>query len=140
MAKYVLRDAMVVINAVDLSDHVSAATIETSRPEVDVTSMGADYMETVGGIPDVTITVTFFQDHAAGEVDATLWPLSSTDTPFTVAIRPTSAAISATNPEYQMSALMYSYSPISGDVGSASSTDVTFRNAAQTGLVRDVTP
>lgn len=72
MAKHVLRDAQVTVNAVDLSDHVSSVTIETSRPEVDVTSMGADYMETIPGIPDATITVTFFNDYAAGEVYATL--------------------------------------------------------------------
>ena len=140
MAKHVLKDAQVVINAVDLSDHVSSVTIESARPEVDVTSMGADFMETIAGIPDATITVSFFNDYAAGEVDATLWPLASSDTPFTVAIRPTTAAISATNPEYQMSSLLFNYSPIAGDIGSANTTEVTFRNAAQTGLVRDVTP
>lgn len=140
MAKHVLRDAQVTVNAVDLSDHVSSVTIETSRPEVDVTSMGADYMETIPGIPDATITVTFFNDYAAGEVYATLQPLSTTDTPFTVAIRPTTAAISATNPEMQMSSLMYTFSPLSGDIGSANTTEVTFRNASQTGLVYDITP
>lgn len=140
MAKYVLRNAQVVVNAVDLSDHVSAVNIESTRPEVDVTSMGAQAMETILGIPDASITVSFFQDHAAGEVDATLSPLSTTDTPFTVAVRPTTSAISATNPEWQMTSLMPNYHPINGDVGSASSTEVVFRNASQVGLVRDVTP
>lgn len=140
MAKHVLKDAQVVVNAVDLSDHVSAVTVETTRPEVDVTAMGADYMETMPGIPDATITVSFFNDYAAGEVYATLQPLSLTDTPFTVAVRPTTAAISATNPEMQMSALMYSFNPLGGDVGSANTTDVTFRNASQTGITYDVTP
>jgi hypothetical protein len=140
MAKYVLKDAYVSVNSVDLSDHVSSVTIETTRDEVDVTAMGNDYKEILFGISDATATVAFFQDHAAGEVDATLFPLSTSDTPFPLAIRPNSGAISATNPEFQMSVLMANYSPIAGDVGSASTTDVTFRNAAQTGLVRDVTP
>lgn len=140
MAKFVLKDAMVVINAVDLSDHVSSVTIESTRPEVPVTSMGDDFAVFIAGIGDASVTVAFFQDFAAAEVDATLWPLSTTDTPFTVAVRPTSGAISTTNPEFQMTALMFGYSPIAGDVGSASTTEVTFRNAAQTGLVRDTTP
>lgn len=140
MAKFVLKDAMVVINAVDLSDHVSAVSVETTRPEVEVTSMGDDFQSFIAGIGTADITVTFFNDFAAGEVYATLWPLSTTDTPFVVAIRPTTAAISATNPEFQMTSLMFGFSPLSGDIGSAATTEVTFKNAAQTGLVADVTP
>lgn len=141
MAKFVLRDAMVVINGTDLSDQARAVTITTSRPEVDVTSFGADFQEFVGGIPDASMEVEFFQNFAAAKVDATLWPLVNSDTPFTLAIRPTSAAISTTNPEYQMSALLLGdYNPIAGDVGSAATTTVTFRNAGQAGIVRDVTP
>jgi hypothetical protein len=141
MARHVLRDAMVTVNAVDLSDHVSSVTVETTRPEVDITSMGADFMETIGGIPDATITVSYFNDYAAGEVDATHWPLVGADTPFAVNVRVTSAAISSTNPEYQMpSALLYNYNPIAGDIGSANTTEVTYRNAGTLGIVRDVTP
>lgn len=140
MAKFVLKTAVVTINAVDLSDHFSEITIETERDEVDVTAFGAANKELLAGLGDATITGTAFQDFAAGELDATLWPLSTSDTPFTVAVKPTNAAISATNPEYQMSALLFTYSPIAGAVGQASTTEVTFRNASQAGLVRDVTP
>lgn len=140
MAKHVLRDVVHTVNAVDLSDHVSAVTIETTRPEVDVTSMGADYMETIPGIPDATITVSYFNDYAAGEVYATLQPLSTTDTPFTVTVRPTSSAISATNPNIEMSALMYTFNPVGGDIGSANTLEVTYRNASQAGLTYDTTP
>jgi hypothetical protein len=140
MAKFVLKTPVVTINAVDLSDHISEVTIETTRDEVDVTAFGAANKETLAGLGDATITMQAFQDFAAGEIDATLWPLSTSDTPFTVAVKPTNAAISATNPEYQMSALLFSYSPIAGGVGEASTTEITFRNASQVGLVRDVTP
>lgn len=140
MAKTILKTATVSVNGVDLSDHVSSVTIETSRPEVDVTAMGAVNMEFLAGIGDASITVDFFQDFAAAEVDATLWPLSSSDTPFEVIVKPTSGAISATNPAYTMSALLMTYNPIDGSVGEASTTSVTFRNASQTGLVRDITP
>jgi hypothetical protein len=140
MAKFVLKTPVVTINAVDLSDHVSEAVIETVRDEVEVTAFGAANKEILAGLGDATITLQVFQDFAAAEVDATLWPLSTTDTPFTVAIKPTNGAISATNPEYQLSVLMFTYSPINGAVGAASTTEVVFRNASQTGLVRDVTP
>ena len=140
MAKFVLKNPIVRINGVDLSDHFSEIAVETSRDEVEVTSFGAAFKEFLAGLGDATMTGNVFQDFAAGEVDSTLWPLSTSDTPFEVAIRATSAVISATNPEYQMQALRLTYSPISGSVGEASTTEVTFRNAAQTGVVRDVTP
>lgn len=134
------RDARVEINGVDLSDHISEVTIETSRAENDITAFGAVNRVTVAGLGDATITMTAFQDFAAAEVDATLWPLSSSDTPFNVFVRPTTGAISATNPEYQMSSLLFEYSPIAGSVGEPLTTPLTFRNASQSGLVRDVTP
>jgi hypothetical protein len=140
VAKFVLKTPVVTVNSIDLSDHVRSATVETSRPEVDVTAFGAANQEVLAGIGTASITLEFFQDFAGGEVDATLWPLSSSDTPFVVAVKPTNGAISATNPEYQLTCLMFDYSPIAGAVGEASQTSVTFRNASQTGLVRDVTP
>lgn len=136
MAHFVLKDAVVTVDGVSLSDHVSEVSIETERDEVDVTAMGATNKVFVAGLGDATITVTMFQDFAAAEVDATLWPLSSSNTPFIVTVKATSAATSATNPLYSMTSLMYGYSPLSGGIGDASSTEVTFRNASQAGLTR----
>jgi hypothetical protein len=56
-----------------------------------------------------------------------------------VSVKPTNASISATNPEYSMMALLYTYSPIAGAVGEAATTEVVFRNASSTGLVRAFT-
>jgi hypothetical protein len=140
MSKTILNDCMVVVNGVDLSDHARSATIETTRDEVEVTSFGAQSKEYLLGLGDATITVEFLQDFDSGEVDETLWPLSQSDTPFTVAVRPTSGAIAADNPEYSMSAVLTTYNPIAGQVGAESATTVTFRNASQAGITRDVTP
>lgn len=140
MAKFVLKSAVVVLNSVDLSDHVSSVTIETTFDETDTTAFGATYKEFLQGLGDATIELSMFQDFAAGEVDATLWPLSQSGAPFPVAIKPASGAISAANPEYQMTGVLLSYNPIDGGVGDASTTEVTIRNAAQVGLVRDITP
>jgi hypothetical protein len=140
MAKMVFKNGFISVNGVDISDHVTEVTIDTSRDEVDVTAMGSTNREFVAGLGDATISITAFQDFAAAEIDATMWPLSTTDTPFPVSVRPVNGAISATNPEYQMTALLFAYTPISGGVGSAMSTPLTFRNASPTGLVRDTTP
>lgn len=140
MAKFVLKDADVSVSDVDISDHVSSVTINTERDQVDVTSMGATNKESLAGLGDATITLEVFQDFAASELDSTMWPLSTTDTPFEVKIKPTSAAVSSSNPMYIMSSLLYTYSPLDGTVGEASTTTLEFRNASQDGLVRITDP
>ena len=135
MAKSVVFDARIEINSVNLSDHCRTLALESSRDEVDLTSMGASYREMAAGLADATITATFFQDFAAGSVHATLQPLyDAPNTPFNVKLRPTFAAISATNPEFTMSARLFNYSPLNATVGEASTMDLTFRNASQAGV------
>jgi hypothetical protein len=140
MAKIVLKDVVIVLNSVDFSDHADSVTIESEFDEVESSAFGAVFKEYQVGLGDATITVGMQQDFAAGEVDATLWPLAIAGTSFAVAIKPTSAAISATNPEYQMTARLYGYSPLDGSIGDLSTTEITLRNASTTGLVRDTTP
>lgn len=104
---------------------------------VDVTAFGSTYKEILSGLGDAKITLAFFQDFAAAKVDATLWPLVGTTFPVTV--KPTSAAVSTTNPRYDMTGTLLSYAPIAGAVGAASTTNVEIVNAASTGLTRNVT-
>lgn len=136
MAKFVLRDAVVTVDGTDLSGHCSSATIETTFDEVDLTGFGSVYREFGQGLGDATITLTVFQDFAASEVDSVLWPLSQSGGTFTVAVKADDAATSDTNPEYSMLGRLFSYSPIAGAVGDASSTDVSIRNAGTAGLTR----
>ena len=137
MAKLVLTGAQVLVNAVDVSNHVQSVNIEVQRDEVDVTSMGDVNKEIVLGLGDVTMTVTVFNDYAVGNIDSQMFALNATNTPFTVEIRPTTGARSTSNPGYTMSALLPNYNPINGSVGDAVTTDLVFRNAAQAGLARN---
>ena len=138
MAKFVMKDAVLTVNSVNLSDHTSSVSIEVTTDEVDVTSMtAASYREFLDGFKDATVTATFFQDFAAASVDATLWPLFSGGSVFPVTVKATSAATSSTNPIYSLpAAKMFGYTPIGGGVGDASSTDVSFRNSGTAGLTR----
>lgn len=132
-----LVDAFVSVNGIDVSDHVTSVTIEQTTPEVDITTMGSAFQVFTPGIPDGTITVTFMQDFAASEIDPILSPLYSAGTPFPVVVRADSATVGPANPSFTMgSARMYSYSPIAGDIGSALTTEVAFRNAGTAGIVR----
>lgn len=117
MAHLVLRDASVVVNGVDLSDHVSEVALGTSRNIEEDTAMGANGVSRLAGLRDESITLTMRQDFAAAEVDATLWPLYSGGTAFTVVVKPTSAAVGATNPTFTATCLIEEYAPLSGSVG-----------------------
>lgn len=140
MAKLVGDDVVLTVNGVNLSDHVTAVDVGGTTPQIETTAMGSPFQEFIGGIPTAEWTVTFQQDFDAAKVDATLFPLWSAGNTFAMTAKPTSAAVSATNPEYQMTARLFEYHPIAGDVGSLMTTDVAFMNAASTGLVRDTTP
>lgn len=139
MAKFVLKNPTVLINAVDLSDHCSKCTIETKFDSVDVTAFGATYKAALQGMGDATMTFTFFQDFAAGSVDATLWPLSQSGNTFLISVKPTNAVVGVLNPRFDMTGVLLSYNPIDGGVGDASSTDVSIPNAGTSGLTRNTT-
>jgi hypothetical protein len=136
MSKLVFVNGLVLINANDLSNHVQSVDIEGVRTEVDVTSMGDVNSEIVLGLGDVTATVVFFNDYAAGSIDSILFPLWQTNTPFPVEFRPVNAARSTSNAAYTMTALLPTYAPINGGIGTAVTTSCAFRNAAQVGLQR----
>ncbi len=136
MATLVLLDASVVINAVDLSDHVRSVTINYSADMVEDTSMGDDTHLMKGGLKNWSMDVEFAQDYASSQVDVTLFSLVGST--FTVAVKPTSGAISATNPSYGGTGILESYTPIGGSVGELLVAPITIQAAST--LVRDVTP
>lgn len=134
MAITVLNNAQVLVNGVDLSDHVSKVTVKDQRTSVDVTAMGATNKTVTKGLGDGSITIDFFQDFAAGKVHATLQPLIGSSTGVSVEVRPTNAARSATNPAVLMTGLLMNYSALDGKVGDASAISAEFVNASQSGL------
>jgi hypothetical protein len=137
MSKFVFTDAVVFINTVDLSDHVESVTLATSADAVELTAMGATAREYGSGLKNGSLSVTFFQDYAASEVDVTLFSLVGAAA-FACTVKPTSAAISATNPEFQFNALLTDYSgPVDASVGDAAKASATFQ--LTTAVTRDVT-
>lgn len=134
MAIFALTDAFVSINGVTLSDHSNNVTVEDTRDPVDITAFGATNKAVTKGLGDGSITVTMFQDFAAGKTHATLQPLIGSSTPVTIEVRATSAARSATNPAALMSGLLMNYNMLSGGVGEASTITATFQNGAQGGI------
>ena len=139
MASHVLNDAYVSINSVDLSDHVRSVEFNVEADEQDNTAMGNNgYSSTLTGLKSGTLTLEFNQDYAASSVYATIQPLFDDADGFPCAIRPTSGAISSTNPEWQFTGSLFTFPYISGSVGQTNVASVTIK--IQGAVTVDTTP
>lgn len=116
-APFVFKDAYVSVNSVDLSDWVSSVTVNYVFDEVETTAMGATSHEFIKGLQSSTIDITFNNDFTAAASYATVVAeIGEGDS--VLAVRPTSAAVGATNPSYNMTKGMISSMPVlSGAVG-----------------------
>jgi len=124
LAKFVLTDASVTLNSVDLSDHVASVTLDITADEIMTTAMGETFQSRTGGLKTGTLSIDFQQDFAASEVDATLWPLLGSTTAFVV--KPTSDAVSSTNPSYSGSVLVNQHIPVANAIGELATMSVSF--------------
>ena len=125
MAIQVLTNASLVYNSIDLSDHVRSITVTMSSEDVDITAMGATARAHAAGLRDDWVEVEFYQDFAASKVDATIVAQQG-GAGATMVIKPTSSAVSSTNPSYTLTAVPFDYTPLSGTVGDANTINVTF--------------
>ena len=132
MAKEVLRNVKITVNSVDLSDHCSSVSIESSADEVELTSFGAGFRKFGQGLKDATITASYFNDHAAASVADTHQPLYSSGGTFPVKVWPDAAGTVV----YTMTARLYSNPTVAGAVGEANTVEVTYRNAGTAGVTR----
>jgi hypothetical protein len=137
MAKFVLKNAFLSVNGVDLSDHVASLTINDVFDELDATTMGCVAHYSIFGLGEPSIEAEFFQDFATGKVDATIHPFNGASTTCPVVFRPDTAAAGPTNPQYTLaSRIAGGYMPISGAVGSEAKVTVTLKSFDGTGFSR----
>lgn len=131
MAIIAFKDVSVTINSIDLSDRVSGAVLTYEVEAQDATVMGGN-RASVGGIQNNTLEVTIYQDFAASETEATIFPLVGTTT--TVVLKPLSSAVSSTNPSYTLSGTyLANHTPINaGDVGATSPITLSFAGGTLT--------
>jgi hypothetical protein len=127
MAVFVLKDASLVVNSVDLSAYVSSITLDFAVDAIVADGMAATNGHVfLGGLQNNSLAVTLNQDFAATKVAATLDALVGTST--TVVIKPTSAAVGATNPTYTITnAFLAATQPVNGSVGDLAQMSVTFQ-------------
>ena len=92
--------------------------------ELETTAFGGTFRERIAGLKTGSITLNFYQDFAASQVDATLWPLLGSNA--TVVVKPTSSTASATNPAFTAVCLVTQYTPFSSSVGDIATVSVTW--------------
>jgi hypothetical protein len=125
MAKTVLTSAYVLLNGVDLSDHVESVTLDVKVTDVDVTAMKDGGHVHIAGLQDSQLTLTFWQDYAASNVDATMWAIVKGGTAVAFKVGNNGSSFSATNPSYSGSVLLTDYQPLAGKVGDGLQAQVT---------------
>lgn len=127
MAELVFTDGHVSVDSNDISDHVKSVTVNYSAEMQDNTAMADTTKSSIGGLKSWSVEIEVMQDFAAANIDSILFPLVGTT--FVVAVRPTSSAVGATNPEYTGTGILESYPPIGGSVGDLATTSITIQCA-----------
>ena len=125
MAVFLNNKVGVKVNSVDLSDHVTAVTLNRSFNELAVTAMGDTGEKFVKGLETSSVSISFLNDTASANVLATLqaaWGTSVT----VVLLQEKGTAVGATNPLYTMTCLVNNTTDINGGVGDLGTQDVTW--------------
>ena len=124
MAVFLNNGVVLTVATVDLSDHVTAVTINRSFDELEVTATGDSGHKFIKGLEASSITIDFLNDTASAEVLPTLQAAWGTNAVITV--KQTNAVVSATNPLYTMTCLINNTTDINGSVADLSTQSVTF--------------
>ena len=124
MPKLVLTNPQITIAGVDLSNSISSVTLDTKYDIVETTAFGDTAKKRVAGLADNSISLEFFQDFAASNVEATIYPILGTAT--TVVVKPVSTTTGSTNPSYTVSAVVSEWQPLKGGIGQLATASVTW--------------
>ena len=124
MAKFAATDFDITIGGTDFSDSLAAVTLDVSREQLEITAFGDSARRYIGGLQDSSVTLSFHQDFATGSVDETLW--SNLGGTVAIVIKPTSGAVSSSNPSFSFNALCVQTTPFSSNVGDLATMDVTW--------------
>lgn len=124
MAVFVLTDASVTINTVDLSSYVTNVTFTYEKDQVETTAMGATGHVYTGGLQNLSVAIEMNQDLAAGKVFDTLWSAVGSGS-NTLVVKPLSSG--SPNPTLTVSSSFLPSAPVvQGAVGDLTKTSVTF--------------
>lgn len=126
-AKHVLWDVSMVVNSVDLSDHVKNVEIVETQESRPASGMGTLKQYGMPGVQSISDPkVTFWQNYAASKVYATLHAAFAAQTIFNIVAKASSAATSATNPAWTLPVFVQSCPIFKGEKGAEHLSDIVF--------------
>jgi hypothetical protein len=133
-----LSNPSLTINAVDLQDQCTSATVNYVLEQLETTSFGDTARKygasTVTSLQNNSIEVELYQSFQASETEATVFGLVGIQT--TLVLKPTSAAVGATNPSYTLTgAYLSAHTPINASLGELSTITLTFTGGVLTKAV-----
>lgn len=128
MAILVFTDCYVLINAVNISDHVKSATLTFNAAMLDATAMTLTTKKNTPGLLEWGLEIEVLNDYAAGNLDATQFALVGAAA-FAIEVRPTSSARSTSNPGYTGSVVMAGYDPIAAKIGDLATAKLSYKCA-----------
>jgi hypothetical protein len=131
MAVFLNNKVGVKVNSVDLSDHVTAVTLNRNFDELEVTAMGDTGHKMVKGLEASSVTISFLNDTASANVLQTLQAAWGTNVTV-VLLQEKGTAVSATNPLYTFTALVNGTTDINGSVADLGTQDVTWNISGAT--------
>ena len=129
-----LSNPALTINSVDLSDQCTSAVINYVSEQLENTTFSNTSRSFTAGLFSNSVTVTLYQSYAASETEASIYSLVGTTT--TLVLKPSSAAVGATNPSYTLTgAFLSAHTPINASLGELSTIDLTFSGGVLTKAV-----
>ena len=129
-----LSNPSITINSVELSDQCTSAVINFVAEQLENTTFSNLSRSYTSGLFSNSVTVTLYQSYAATETEASIYSLVGTTT--TLVLKPSSGAVSATNPSYTLTgAYLSAHTPINASLGELSTIDLTFAGGVLTKAV-----
>ena len=119
-----LSNPVVTVNAVDISDQCTGATINQRYNQLTNSAFGDTAMKYTAGLQDNSVTLELYWSTASSETYASLKSLVGTTTNIT--LKGSSAATSATNPLGTLTGGFLAELPVVYTLGELATVSVTF--------------
>ena len=121
MAIFVLTDASVTVNTVNLSTYVTSVTLNYEKDAIETTAMTATGHVFVGGLQNLSVSLEMQNDEAAAKTMETLFAATgSGSNTLVVKNTATGATFTCSNMFLQSS------TPVNGSIGELATQSITF--------------
>ena len=127
MTCVVLTDVYCTVNSVNLSAELKQVMLEYNAEDLDDSVMGSAWKVICSGAKAARIQLTFRQGYGSGSVNATLQ--TAFGSVITVVLRPTSAAVGTSNPQWSQSFHASNYQPLAGRWGENAENSVSWNSS-----------